>query len=61
MTDQHAQARRRTSAGASTVLKGRGLRMQGLPAGRQTFQAQTALGLMHNRAHGAGRWQLAAT
>jgi hypothetical protein len=35
--------------------------MQGLPAGQQTLQAETALGLIHNRAHGAGRWQLAAT
>jgi hypothetical protein len=35
--------------------------MQGLRAGKQTLQAETALGLIHNRAHGAGRWQLAAT
>ena len=35
--------------------------MQGLPAGKQTFQAETVLGLMHSRAHGAGRWLLGAT
>jgi hypothetical protein len=61
MTDQHAQARRRTSAGANTVLKGRGLRMQGLPAGQRTLRAETVPGLICNRAHGDGCWQLAAT
>ena len=35
--------------------------MQGLPAGKQTLQAETVLGRMHSRAHSAGRWQLAAT
>jgi|RhiMetdeSRZDD1v2_1073273.scaffolds.fasta_scaffold320277_1 hypothetical protein len=61
MTDQHARVRRRTPAGASTVLKGRGLRMQGLPAGKQILQAETVPGLIYNRAHGDGCWQLAAT
>ena len=61
MTDQHTRVRRRASARASTVLKGRGLRMQGLPAGKQTLQAETVPGLIHNRAHGAGCWQFAAT
>jgi hypothetical protein len=61
MTDQHARVRRRTSARASTVLQWRGLRMQGLPVGKQTLQAKTVPGLIYNRAHGDGCWQLAAT
>jgi hypothetical protein len=35
--------------------------MHGLPAGKQTLQGETVPGLIHNRAHGAGCWQLAAT
>lgn len=62
MTDQHARVTRRAPARASTVLKGRGLRMHGLPAGKQTLQAETVPGLIHNRPPGdAGRWRLGAT
>jgi hypothetical protein len=35
--------------------------MQGLPAGKQTLQAETVPGLIYHRAHGDGCWQLAAT
>jgi hypothetical protein len=61
MTDSHPRVGRRASARASTVLKGQGLRMQGLPAGKRTLQGETVPGLIHNRAHRAGCWQLAAT
>jgi hypothetical protein len=61
MTDQHARVTRQAPTRASTVLKGETPELQGLPAGQQTLQAETALRLIHDRAHGAGRWQLAAT
>jgi hypothetical protein len=60
MTDQHARVTRQSPARASTVLKGEASECKA-PGGKQTLQAETVPGLIHNRAHGAGRWQLAAT
>jgi hypothetical protein len=61
MTDQHARVTRQAPARASTVLKGEAPECKASRRASRPPQAETALGLIHNRAHGAGRWQLAAT